>query len=308
MKKTVLKYSTFKFFTKAIFLILISCGYTIFLISQDSDQGNVGNWYEKLHWWKKAKPKYQELVASVKRIKKYKKEFTAKHSVIISTIHSLIDSLKVDNTQLIGKINYYISDMDAKIEESYNEGNEDAEAIEQLSENKKNLEKLKQDFKLLDDLGAKVNEAVEDVLANQIQRAEDYEEQAMNKLEQLENVLDDKKAKSFYEEIQNHAENILSIEDYIQGPLKGYLNQSSIRLNQLTHEIKNLVLELEHKKIYISDIIPEPEEQLVIEESVKEPVIKDEVPRSLFSKIGSFFYYIFDSIWRIITFPFRWLF
>lgn len=294
------------FFTKTIFLIVI-LGYTNFLISQDADQGNVGNWYEKLHWWKKAKPKYQELVSAVKRIKKNKKEFSAKHSIIISTIHDLIDSLKIDNKQLMSKINHYISEMDSKIEESYNEGVEDARIIDQLSENKKNLEKLKQDFKLLDDLGAKVNEAIEDILTSQIERAENYEEQAMNKLEQLENVLDDKKAKNYYEEIQNKAENILSIEDYIQGSLKGYLNQSSIRLNQLVHEIKNLVQQLENQKIYISEVTPEPEEEPV-EEIAKKPVVKEEVPSSIFSKISSFFYAILNGIWNVITFPFRWLF
>ena len=55
---------------------------------------------EGLHWWNKAKRKYQEIVAAVKRMKKYKKEFAAKHSVIISTIHDLIDSLKIDNKKL----------------------------------------------------------------------------------------------------------------------------------------------------------------------------------------------------------------
>jgi hypothetical protein len=302
MKKRLLK-----LFTKAFFLLAISFSYINLLISQDIDQGNSGNWYEKLHWWKKAKPKYQELVASVKRIKKFKKEFATKQSIINSTIHDLIDSLKIDNKQLMGKINNYISEMDEKIEESYNEGVEDANVIEQFSENKKNLERLKQDFRLLDDLGSKVNEAIEDILASQIERAEDYEEQAMNKLIQLENVLDDKKAKNFYEEIQNKAENIISIEDYIQGPLKGYLNQSSIRLNQLTHEIKNLVLDLENQKIYISDVVPEPEEEPIVEESKKKPVVKEEISTSIFSKISSFFFKIFSTIWNIITYPFKWL-
>jgi len=298
----------FKFFKQAIVVLVISLGYATFIFSQDIDQGNVGNWYEKLHWWKKAKPKYQELVASVKRIKKYKKEFAAKQSVIVSTIHNLIDSLKIDNKQLIGKINHYISDMDSKIEESYNEGIEDAKMVDQLSENKKNLEKLKQDFRLLDDLGAKVNEAIEDILASQIQRAETYEEQAMNKLELLENVLDDKKAKNFYEEIQNNAENILSIEEYIQGSLTGYLNQSSIRLNQLTHEIESLFQQLENQKIYLSEVTPEPEEEPEVESVPKKPIVKKEIPSSIFSTIASFFSYIVNSIWNIISYPFRLFF
>jgi len=308
MKEALFKLFAVKFFRKAIVLAVVSFGYQTFLISQNVDQGNVGNWYEKLHWWKKAKPKYQELVASVKRIKKYKKEFAAKHSIITSTIQDLIESLKIDNKHLIGKINHYISEMDAKIEESYNEGVGGAQVIDQFSENKKNLEKLKQDFRLLDDLGAIVNEAIEDILTSQIQRAENYEEQAMNKLEQLENVLDDKKAKIFYEEIQNKAENIASIEEYIQGSLKGYLNQSSIRLNQLSHEIKDLIAQLENQKIYLSQITPEPEEEPEVESIPKKPIVKKEIPSSIFGKIVSFFSYIVNSIWNIISYPFRWIF
>lgn len=297
----------FRYFTKTLLFIVISFCYTNLLVSQDMDQGGSGNWYEKLHWWKKAKPKYQEIVASVKRIRKFKKEFAAKQSIINSTIHDLIDSLKIDNKQLMGKINQYISEMDAKIEESY-ENVEETRVIEQFGENKKKLERLKQDFRLIDDLGSKVNEAIEDVLASQIERVEDYEEKAMNKLLQLENVLDDKKAKNFYEEIQNSAENILSIEEYIQGPLKGYLNQASIRLNQLTHEIKNLVLELENQKIYLSEITPEPEKEPIVEEPVKKPVVKKEIPGSFFSKIIALIYKILSLFWNIITYPFRWLF
>jgi len=303
-----MKNALFKFYVKAIFLGVISCSYMSFLISQDIDQG-VGNWYEKLHWWKKAKPKYQEIVTSVKRIKKHQKEFEAKYSIMISTIHDLIDSLKIDNKQLFAKINHYISELDAKIEESYNENIEDAHIIEQYSQNKENLEKLKQDLKLLDDLGAKVNEAIEVILTNQIRRAESYEEQAMNKLEDLENVLDDKKAKNFYEEIQNNAENISYIEDYIQGPLKGYLNQSSIRLNQLTHEIRDLFQQLETQKIYLSEVAPKPEEEPIVEEVKKEPIaIKEEKPESFFGKIGSFIIFLLKSIWNIITYPFSWFF
>ncbi len=295
----------FKGFLKTLLFSSLSFN----LLTKESETNEVGNWYQKLHWLKKAKPKSQEIMILVKNIKQYKNDFVTKRSIILSSVRELFESLQIDQESLDVRISKFIADLEAKIEEGYNTEEEQAE-IEKLTENKKNLERLKIDFKLIEDLKEKVEEATLDVLPTEIQTSEGYGERALERLEELDASFDDRKAKKLYEEIQNIYDNVNAIDSYIEGPLKGYLNQLSIRSNQLINEVKSLVTQLNNQGIFISEKVEEISKPKIQEEAekakVKEP--KKEVPLSIFGRIFSFFANLVKTIWYVLTYPFAWLF
>lgn len=250
------------------------------------DEKNKGNWYEKLNWWRKSKPKYESLAKLINAIKINKKDIEDKHKKIVSKFESLINNLNIDINLFVKKIETKISELDKLIETEYLENESDQ--LNSTNNLKNTLQKLKLDFQALILIKKNLDQSISENLTNQLQEAENYEENALNSFEKIEHVLDDKKARTLYETIENANDNILVIKNYITGPFQNYINESEIKLNQLETNIEKIVKDLEAKDIYLRELTPEEikkkEEQELLkkeqENQAKEKQKKVEAPKS----------------------------
>lgn len=233
------------------------------------DEKNKGNWYEKLNWWRKSKPKYEGLSKLVNNINSSKKRIEDKYKKILSKFDNLIKSLKIDLNTFEKNITIKISELNKILETEYFHDEQDK--LNKSNEIKNNLDKLKLDFKTLTLLKNNLDKSVMQNLANQVSQSENYEENALHSFEEIENVLDDKKARALYETIENANENVLAIKNYISGDLESYINESEIKINQLESNIEKTVKNLESKEIYLRNLTPEE-----IKDKEREDLLKKE--------------------------------
>lgn len=259
------------------------------------DEANKGNWYEKLNWWKKSKPKYESLSKLLTNIKEDKKDLENRYKKISSKFDEFIKNLNIDQDLILKKIDQKLAELNTQIEQEYEQ--DDQDMLNTSTEVKNNIEKLKIDFKALVFAKSNLDKSIEYNLENQIQLAENYEETALHSFEQIENVLDDKKAKALYETIENANENIAIIKNYISIDLKNYISESEIKINQLESKVENSIKKLESKNVYLIEKInkqkdAEKEKKEIKDESEKKSYLT--WYKKLYIKISNFFKKIID--------------
>jgi len=247
---------------------------TIFDYTKSFDQGintvdekNKGNWYEKLNWWRKSKPKYEALVKVVNTINNMKKNLEDKHNKITTKFNNFIKSLNLNTKLFVKNIDDKIIQVNRSLEKEYLE--DEQELLKTTNNLKNTLLKLKLDFQALMSIKNNLDISISNNLASQCAQAENYEETALHNFEEIENVLDDKKARNLYEIIENANENVLAIKVYISGSLENYISESTIKLDQLQSEIEKTVKDLESKDIYLRELTKE-EIQAKEEEKIRE--------------------------------------
>lgn len=298
MKNYFLKLTNKLYFCLFLFCLLNT------LKSQDNEQNYRGNWYEKLHWWKKAKPKYDAISVLIDQIKIVKKDLSEKHKTLVDKYNKFIANLKIDPKIFIKKIDENLKNIENQFEEELI--NEDNQIISNLNETKKTLEQLKNDFQTLVLLKNKIDESIVTILENQVNLADSYEEKALNSFEEIEKVLDDKKARELYESIENANENIQNIKTYIITSLKNFFLESSIKLDELISTISFVVPNLEKEDIFLREISPEELER--IKKDIKEvekqiTSIPEKLPennKNFIQKILDFLKNIFNYILKHI--------
>lgn len=280
------------------------------------DQSDSGNWYEKLHWWKKAKPKYDEIVHSVSKVKTLQKELINKRSQFYSEFDKMFQELAIDKEAILKELNGLIDKYNLQLEEDFEEDDEaQKKEVTKLIEKKKVVEQLLRDFQVLFGLKDRLDEATLDILIDQVQLVDSYQEKALDNFEKIENVLDDKKARDLYESIENANENIKAIENYFDGALRIFINEVIAKSRQLMINISHSITELKSFGIYLSERekkealeLAEKEEKEA-EKSKKEKGEIEEVEGfSLWQKIKNFFIYLAQIIWNIIKFPFAFIY
>lgn len=262
------------------------------------DENNKGNWYEKLNWWKKSKPKYESLAKSIIDIKKAKKDLENKYKQIISKFDNLIKNLNLDQAIILKKIDQKLIELNKLIEKEYDQ--DDQDLLNRSNETKNSLEKLRLDFKALILSKSNLDKSILYNLENQSQLAENYEESALHSFEEMENILDDKKAKVLYEIIENANENINIIKGYITGSLKDYVDESEKKINQLGSNVENTVKNLESNNIYLREITEKKEvekgQKKVVDNKKAEENLSLPWYKKVYKKIIDFFKKVVDFL------------
>ncbi len=234
-----------------------------------SDEPDSGNWYEKLQWWRKAKPAYEAIQGKIAQLKSLTEAFLDRRSTIKKELDAFYNSLRIRQKTTQEMIDKALEEIKTTQEEQQTtveelSAEQRAQHIE-LADQQKNLEQLKVDIDMLGSLGNHIEEA-EKVASEQLKKAERFEERALESFEKIENVLDDQRAKQLYDIIENSTENIQALIAYIEGPLRAYLEQTAGRATQLMPKIKAMVENLEKHGI--------PLRVLTEEEKKKEEELK----------------------------------
>jgi hypothetical protein len=138
---------------------------------------------------------------------------------------------------------------------------EELEFSNRIGAEKESLEHAQADVKSVLD----VENALEDALAKlmeQINLSRNYEKQALQNFKEIAKILDDKKARDLYYEMETHLSNIKAILDYIQHPFSQHFSSLETKARELTDKIKTSVHMLKEKGIEFKSKSKELEEDV----------------------------------------------
>ena len=246
--------------------------------SNDDQEG--GNWYEKLHWWKKAKPAYESMKDLIDKIKNIKKELSKTKISVDEQMAGWHSRLKVSVEELKeraqNKYEEILERQQALQDVNFEELTDDEKAeFNQITDTLKELDEVKNQLELLATARTGFNQGVENIANEQLRKSENYLDKALDSFEKIEQVFDDQNARILYEKIENSQDNVQAIYSYMQNNLKSYVNQISIKIKQLSQSLSGLIDSLEKKKIILRTQTPqEIEEQLLQEKKIAEQKAK----------------------------------
>jgi chromosome segregation ATPase len=230
------------------------------LIDEPDELDDSGNWYEKLRWFKSAKPKYEELKARVAEIKALEPEFAQKLQEIEKTVSEFYAQLRIDPTTIGKTLDAFIEEVKPK-QDSTQLTQEERAALVLAADKQKELEQIKRDFESLAQLSQKVREAFSKTLVSQLKRAENDENEALDSFEEIEKTRNHEKAKDLYDSIENKNENIQAIEAYLKNGFRSYNNQAAAKIAQITARLRVSVDTLEKQGFAIKSLSQEEKDE-----------------------------------------------
>lgn len=201
---------------------------------------DTGNWYEKLQWWKKAKPLYATVKSRNEEVQQVKIELSNLQKHIVETINSFYSKARINKVETMDTINKLIA-------ENLDYNQEEIVA---------NLENLKSHLEELINIDNQVKEAGR-IISQQGEMADHYQEKALESFGGIETVFDDKRARSYYEIIENAKENLDLIETYFTNSLYLFLSNLIGKLNNLSSNIETIMNKLSQEDIPVKYFTPE---------------------------------------------------
>lgn len=221
------------------FLLVNIIGYLLIFISLPAAE-DTGNWYEKLQWWKKAKPLYATVKSRNEEIQQVQLELSKLQKQLIEIMDSFYIKAKINRVETIATVNKLIAEnLDHSQEEIVN-----------------NLENLKIHLEEFVNIENQVKEAGR-IIFQQGEMADHYQEKALESFGDIETVFDDKRARSYYEIIENAKDNLDLIETYFTNSLYLFLSNLIGKLNNLSSNIERIISKLSQEDITVQYFTPE---------------------------------------------------
>lgn len=237
-------------------------------IAQDIDVES-GNWYEKLQWWKKAKPVYESVKENVNQIRDIVQSIDQKVDQGRKAVTELYSQLRINPQTIDADINKFLGEIKKQLEvEPQNE--KEMQANIQRADTQKILESLKDNLLIADAFKSQFNKSIDDIIRSQLTLAESYVDRSLENFEKIENTLDDQKARYLFEEIESYNQNSKNILNYFAGTLLPYAESSIIKIKQLTAVIEKSLVDAEKNNIILRPKSPEELKKEAAAKAVKE--------------------------------------
>jgi len=254
-----------------------------------------GNWLFKRFWWEKAEKQYEKTKKSVDQVYEERMKFFEQRSdldrKVFIPFYNLVGTEKGDIT---GTLNYLIDQLQTeRSEEGLSQ--EQKQFYKSLEAEKKNLEQLKSDIKVV----SKIDDALDTALIKLMElvnRARMYERQSWDSFKTITRELSDKKAFEQYSSMSNYITNINDILDYIRDSFAPHFAKLKTLANDQTEKVKASLKSLKEKGINLKSETkrlkkeredslrkPEPME----EETVEEPGFLGSTGIALSNAFGS---------------------
>lgn len=221
--------------------ILISI--SLLLVNFFAYAGDTGNWYEKLQWWKKAKPLYESVKERNAEVQAVKAGLIKSQKKLVDVISDFYKRARINKSETLNTIN--------KLIESYSDFKDEA-ILNKLEKLKSGLEEILHIDKQAKESGR--------IIDQQSSMGEHYQEKALQSFEDIEAVYDDKKARSYYEIIENCRDNLELVLNYLNHDLRLFLNTVLGKVQTLSESVEQTIEYLERENIEIKYFTPEEKE------------------------------------------------
>lgn len=254
-----------------------------------------GNWLLKRVWWEQAESTFEKIITLNNQILEPQMEYFNSRKTTDKAIDNLFRKIGYEHGELDEMISYFLNDVLSEREKVGDLTVSERDFIALLNEKKADLEQLKLDIAALAELETKIDEALMQVVL-QVNKCRDYEKSSWNDFKEIGRVLNDKKAKALFYQIEGNYKNIQNIVNYIKVDLKKYFEGLLNKASELSDTIISKIDLLEKEGINIKDDfakIKRYEEQRELEAEMKkkraEEIKPKAKPTGWFSSITNWF-------------------
>lgn len=281
----------------------------------DEKTGDQGNWVKKKNWLLKSYEVSSRIYNLATQIAQTKKIYQGKYNAIDEEFDKFYKDLGMEEgkiKELFDNISRYLEKKKSKETEiltarSEKTGNVDQdfkkkiEVLEgQIKQMESDLEQLRLDMDAIADLDKSLTQRLQKV-DEQITSSMTQTEAARTKVEDLWDIIDDKKARAIYYEVLNIEENLKAILSYLQDVLAGDFDKVVSLAKEKIALVTSNIKKLEDKGLIIKDRSHRVE-QMKLEEMQKielestqakkaeevKPVVKEEKKLGIVQRIYAF--------------------
>lgn len=241
-----------------------------------------GNWVQKRIWWEQAEASFAQLTQDNNQVLQIQADYFKQRTIVEKQLDTVLCDLNVTRKDLVNFIDKLLefTSVMSTIETTIavtgksnatdsntgnNTGNNTSMRLKNLAISQQaGLENIKVyliNLTLIDD-------ALDQVLTElnkHIALCQDYEKQAWDDFKEIGRILNDKKAKALFYQVDGYQKNIQKILEYVSGPLKKFfddqVSKTKKNCEDLNQELKQLAaggLDLRLELDIIAGRIPEP--------------------------------------------------
>ena len=260
----------------------------------DAQAGESGNWYEKRVLLKKAGPKRSKIKLKVQEIENLAKSLIEKRNLQEKEYKEFVSELGFQMVQVDQEIENFNKEI-SELKEKTSVTDQEKSYLEELTKKKTDLDQLKADLDLVNQVEVAVSGAMQK-LDEQVQTAKNYQERAIKLYDAIADVLDDKKAKNYYLQMEALVDNVEAIERYLNTQFSSYMDISANTIKEHAQKIKALIKTLEENGVILNNKLLEQQK------AEKEQIQKEKAGKKKVESTG-----ILDKISDFILNILSWL-
>lgn len=275
-----------------------------------------GNWLFKRLWWERAEEKYEEIRMLVAHILESRLPFFLKRADVDRIV---LDPFYLQVAHDRGALEILLSDVadflaqEAEQDQMLDE--EEKTLRSQLEAERENIEQLQKNIQAVLQFDHELDFAIS-TLMEQLQKANEYEQEAWTLFKEIGRVLDDQKAREYVLKIKHIHRNIKEIEGYIKGKFTAYFDQLIATIKDSVAGVTATMDQLTEKGINLSEYLKKLKQEDFedeIEEDVQEVCQPKADERGFFdrwiiSPVSSFFGAIWQGIVTVVSWPYNLIF
>lgn len=259
-----------------------------------------GNWLFKRIWWEKAETRFEKIRSMVEQLFEERMVFLKQRSELD---HNLFDpfyrEVGLERGELREIVLYLIERIEKMRQSQGSLDEEERDFLNTLIKEQKTLEQLQTDIDGIDKLDKAIDESIM-LLADQINRARNYENSAWQEFKAIGKELNDKRARERYYSMDAIMKSIQDIDAYIKGAFSQHFQALSNSAKEHVERVKTAVKTLQERRIDLkieAEKLENADKQVSVEETEE---VQPGFFASIFHAIGKFF----SSLWGFL---FGWI-
>jgi len=215
-----------------------------------------GNWLEKRIWYKKAEQEYEEIHKLIQKTSDIRSKFVHEVSVIGKHIDDFYEKVSFEKGQLDELLQAVLGSLGTEEKIRGGDLSSGERGIkEKIHADQQAFQSIEATMKSITDLDEQVSKTMIKAF-QEIDACNALEAKAWNNFKEIGLILDDKKARILFYEIENFYKNIEKKIDYLQSNLLIYLqNQLSSKITQQTSQIQTTVNSLKAKGLDLQTLL-----------------------------------------------------
>lgn len=265
-----------------------------------------GNWLKKRVWWEQAETVFENIIKLNDKVIQEQMEYFNKRNAIDKQLDTVFRKIGYEQGELNELLNYL---MDLVKQEQADEGAltlQEREFRETVEEKRQELEDLSNNLQELADLDVSIDNVIMQLIS-QINKCREYEQKSWQDFKEIGRVLNDKKAKVLFYQIDTSYKNIQKIYEYITNKLKNHFDSLLEKSQDFADKITNAVQNLEKEGINLKqefEKLQRTEEEIEKERfeaqqqsEARKAAMQKKAPKGWYAKIKE----SATSTWKSIT-------
>ncbi|MDR3646366.1 MAG: hypothetical protein P4L22_02380 [Candidatus Babeliales bacterium] len=202
-----------------------------------------GNWLLKRVWWEQAEQTFEKIISLNDDVIKLQIDYISKRSELDKKLSDLFRKLGFEQGEISQVLEYFLHQLSLE-REAHGLEAPAREFLDILGHKKEDIEKVQTDLNSLSELDISVDNVINQ-LVDQVNKSRDYEKSAWQDFKEIGRVLNDKKAKTLFYQIEADLKSIQNIQIYLSADLKKYYQDLLDNVDKLSNSIVTKVNDLE---------------------------------------------------------------